>query len=303
MIYAIIAALVLIADQWLKYYVTTTIVLDTGSQPLIDGVVKLVNIHNSGASFGLLDNVPFARWILLGLAAVLCVTVIVLIAKRTFPSKFATWCMVLFMAGALGNCIDRSIYGYVVDMFKLEFVSFAVFNIADAVLVVSCLLFIIYLFVGGKDEDTEALAAENKDSDKKSRRSKKLEEEQLPENEDDVWNNFKAALHPDDAKEEPAEEEVPLKKKDRRSALSSTAKEKPAPVVKEEPMPEASAEPAAEPDVEKTEAVEAVQPELNDDVISSVLPELNDVKPEAEAAEMPKADEFSLEEILREFGI
>ncbi len=272
MIYAIIAALVLIADQWLKYYVTTTIVLDTGSQPLIDGVVKLVNIHNSGASFGLLDNVPFARWILLGLAAALCIVIIVLIAKRVFPSKFATWCMVLFMAGALGNCIDRSIYGYVVDMFKLEFVSFAIFNIADAVLVVSCLLFIIYLFVGGKDEDAEELAAEKKASDRKSRRSRKHEEQQPSEKEDDAWNDFKAALHTDD--EEP-EEEVSLKKKSQLSALTSPVKEKTAPLIREEPLPEIAHE--------KTKSAEAVQPELKDI--------------------RPKADEFSLEEILREFGI
>ena len=53
MLFAIIAAVILIADQWLKYWVTVNITLSTGSQELIPGVVKLVNIHNSGAAFGL----------------------------------------------------------------------------------------------------------------------------------------------------------------------------------------------------------------------------------------------------------
>ena len=56
MLFAIIAAVILIADQWLKYWVTVNITLSTGSQELIPGVVKLVNIHNSGAAFGLLDK-------------------------------------------------------------------------------------------------------------------------------------------------------------------------------------------------------------------------------------------------------
>ena len=61
----------------------------------------------------------------------------------------------LFLTGAIGNCIDRVFLGYVVDMFKLEFVNFAVFNIADAVLVVSCLMFVIYVFFGSRGENDE----------------------------------------------------------------------------------------------------------------------------------------------------
>ena len=159
MLFAIIAAVILIADQWLKYWVTVNITLSTGSQELIPGVVKLVNIHNSGAAFGLLDNVDYARWIFLAVTAVFVVVIAVLLVKRVFDSRFAVWCEVLFLTGALGNCIDRVFLGYVVDMFKLEFVNFAVFNIADAVLVVSCLMFVIYVFFGsrGDDEDDEPI--------------------------------------------------------------------------------------------------------------------------------------------------
>ncbi len=155
MLFAIVAAVILIADQWLKYWVTVNITLSTGSQELIPGVVKLVNIHNSGAAFGMLDNVAAARWIFLAVTAVFVVVIAVLLVKRVFDSRFAVWCEVLFLTGAIGNCIDRVFLGYVVDMFKLEFVNFAVFNIADAVLVVSCLMFVLYVFFGSRSEDDE----------------------------------------------------------------------------------------------------------------------------------------------------
>ena len=155
MLFAIVAAVILIADQWLKYWVTVNITLSTGSQELIPGVVKLVNIHNSGAAFGLLDNVAAARWIFLAVTAVFVAAIAVLLVKRVFDSRFAVWCEVLFLTGAIGNCIDRVFLGYVVDMFKLEFVNFAVFNIADAVLVVSCLMFVIYVFFGSRGEYEE----------------------------------------------------------------------------------------------------------------------------------------------------
>lgn len=159
MLYAIIAAIILIGDQWLKYWVTVNITLSTGEVALIPGVVKLVNIHNSGAAFGLLGDAAYARWLFLGVAALFIIVIIVVLAKHMFKSRFANWCAVLALAGAVGNCIDRALYGYVVDMFKVEFMNFAVFNVADVFLVVACLAFIIYLIVdifrGGKSDDDD----------------------------------------------------------------------------------------------------------------------------------------------------
>ena len=153
MLFAIIAAVILIADQWLKYWVTVNITLSTGSQELIPGVVKLVNIHNSGAAFGLLDNVDYARWIFLAVTAVFVVVIAVLLVKRVFDSRFAVWCEVLFLTGALGNCIDRVFLGYVVDMFEFEFVRFPVFNVADIFLTCGAVLLCVYIiFFYSRDE-------------------------------------------------------------------------------------------------------------------------------------------------------
>lgn len=171
MLYAIIAAIILIGDQWLKYWVTVNITLSTGEAALIPGVVKLVNIHNSGAAFGLLGDAAYARWLFLGVAALFVIVIIVVLAKHMFKSRFANWCAVLALAGAVGNCIDRALYGYVVDMFKVEFMNFAVFNVADVFLVVACLAFIIYLIVdifrGGKSDDDDG---EEEEKPRKSER-------------------------------------------------------------------------------------------------------------------------------------
>lgn len=168
MLYAIIAAIILIGDQWLKYWVTVNITLSTGEAALIPGVVKLVNIHNSGAAFGFLSDAAYARWLFLGIAALFIIVIVVVLAKHLFKSRFANWCAVMALAGAVGNCIDRALYGYVVDMFKVEFMDFAVFNVADVFLVVACLAFIIYLIVDlfrGKDDDGEDEDDEDEDDE------------------------------------------------------------------------------------------------------------------------------------------
>lgn len=178
MLYAIIAAIILIGDQWLKYWVTVNITLSTGEAALIPGVVKLVNIHNSGAAFGLLGDAAYARWLFLGIAALFIIVIVVVLAKHLFKSRFANWCAVMALAGAVGNCIDRALYGYVVDMFKVEFMDFAVFNVADVFLVVACLAFIIYLIVDlfrGKDDedddDEDDEDDDDEDDDEKPRRA------------------------------------------------------------------------------------------------------------------------------------
>lgn len=151
MLYAIVAVLVLIADQWLKYWVTANVVLNTGSIELIPGVIKLVNIHNDGATLGILSG---ARWFFVLLAVLFAAVVIVALVKRTITGSFGRWCALLALSGAIGNCIDRALFGYVVDMFRLEpaFLSwFGIFNIADIFITVCGIMFCFYLIFGGKE--------------------------------------------------------------------------------------------------------------------------------------------------------
>ena len=137
MLYAIVALIALIADQALKYYVTLNIPYGEGVMTFIPGVMSLVHHRNTGAAFSMLSG-GSARWAFVLLAVCFTAAVIYMISHRTIRSKLLNWAMVLVAAGAVGNAIDRALFGYVVDMFRTDFMNFAIFNIAD-----------IFITVGG----------------------------------------------------------------------------------------------------------------------------------------------------------
>ena len=103
-------------------------------------MIHLSHIRNAGVAFGLFQG---GRWAFLAMLAVFCAVVVWAIAKDKLSSPLERWLGVLAMAGALGNGIDRALYGYVVDMLEVEFISFPVFNLADCVINVSCVLFVV----------------------------------------------------------------------------------------------------------------------------------------------------------------
>lgn len=152
--YAIVAILILIADQGLKYWVTVNIALDTGHVTLIPGVLELTNIHNNGAAFSMLKHAP--HWIFIIFTLVFAAIAVFCLRRNVVHGKVGRWSVVLVLAGAVGNCIDRILSGYVVDMFNFLFVRFAVFNLADVFIVVAgitlCLHVIFYRGDDGADD-------------------------------------------------------------------------------------------------------------------------------------------------------
>lgn len=164
MLYAIVTVLILIADQGLKYWVTLNIPLDTGSQTLIPGVLELRNIHNYGAAFSLLRNAP--QWLFIIIALLFAAIVIFCLRRNWIHGRFGRWTAVLVLAGALGNCIDRMLSGYVVDMFSFPFwESFAVFNLADVFITVCGILFCLHvlLYRPAKTQTVEIYATLDED--------------------------------------------------------------------------------------------------------------------------------------------
>lgn len=151
MLYAIVAVLIIIADQLLKYWVTLNIPLNEGIINLVPGVISLVNIHNKGAAFGMLQN---GRVLFIVIAVVFIAIVVYALASNIIRAPLGRWSAVGVLAGAIGNCIDRIMNGYVVDMFKLEFINHAIFNIADVFISVCGVIFCIYIILG-KDEEPE----------------------------------------------------------------------------------------------------------------------------------------------------
>lgn len=145
--YLLAIGLVIAADQGLKAWTVAHIPLNAGSAehvPLLPGVIHLTYIQNRGAAFGMMQG---GRWVFLALLAAFCAVVIWALAANKLTRPMERWLAVLALGGAVGNGIDRALYGYVVDMFELEFMEFAVFNLADFVINVTCILFVIVVLL------------------------------------------------------------------------------------------------------------------------------------------------------------
>lgn len=154
--YAIVAILILIADQGLKYWVTVNIALDTGHVTLIPGVLELTNIHNNGAAFSMLKHAP--HWIFIIFTLVFAAIAVFCLRRNVVHGKVGRWSVVLVLAGAVGNCIDRILSGYVVDMFNFLFVRFAVFNLADVFIVVAGITLCLHVIFYRGDDGADAAA-------------------------------------------------------------------------------------------------------------------------------------------------
>ena len=142
-LYILASAAVIALDQWLKAWVRQNIPLYPAASeqiPLLPGVIHLSHIRNAGVAFGLLQG---GRWAFLALLAAFAAVVVWALSKHKLTAAWERWLAVLALAGAVGNGIDRLLHGYVVDMLELEFIRFAVFNLADFVINVSCIAFVI----------------------------------------------------------------------------------------------------------------------------------------------------------------
>ena len=139
---------VIIADQALKLWIHARIPLnapDSETLRFIPGIVRLNHIHNSGVAFGMLQG---GRWVFLALLAAFCVLVVWALRKNKLTASWERWFAVLALSGALSNGIDRAVHGYVEDMLELVFMRFAIFNLADFVINVSCIAFMILTLFG-----------------------------------------------------------------------------------------------------------------------------------------------------------
>lgn len=206
MLYAIIAILVVIADQWIKLYVSTPGNIPAEGIQLIPGFLNLRYVENTGGPFGFLSGQNASLWFVIA-AGVFLLLVIIALATKFISGPTARWSIVLVAAGGVSNAIDRLINlygdGHVVDMFQLDFAKwFPVFNLADIVITIFIVVFIFAILFGKPDrgDDTADEFAED-------------EEEEEPEEEEErkPKRGRKARKEARDEDEEEPEEEKPAK--------------------------------------------------------------------------------------------
>ncbi len=126
-----VAVLVILADQATKWWIVTQ-VMRFPRQIEVLPVFNVVLVWNRGASFGMLSHDgPWARWLLMALAAAIGVALLVWIARTR--NAWTAAALGLVLGGAAGNLLDRIRYGAVVDFldFHLGARHWPAFNLAD----------------------------------------------------------------------------------------------------------------------------------------------------------------------------
>ncbi len=130
-----ITALILIADQALKYWVVHVLRLDIVRE--IDVLPPWLNLRmawNQGMNFGLMaSDQNLTRWLLVGVAAAICIWVWIWI-WRSNAGTLGRVAAGLLIGGAIGNVIDRLVYGAVADFLNMSLPNWQnpySFNVAD----------------------------------------------------------------------------------------------------------------------------------------------------------------------------
>lgn len=133
--------LLILLDQAVKGYVVKEIPLG-GMRRFIPKVVSLTYLKNSGAAFSMLEN---QQWFFTIITILAMGAAFVYLYRHIKGSLWLLFGLTLIISGGIGNFIDRVRQGFVVDMFHLDFMNFAIFNVADIYLTVGVGLLLIYL--------------------------------------------------------------------------------------------------------------------------------------------------------------
>jgi signal peptidase II len=138
-----IAAIVILCDQLSKIAITKMFVL--GQEKAITSFFNLVLAYNSGAAFSFLSNQGGWQRYFFTAIGVVAVGFIVHLLRRHSGQRLFCWALALIMGGAIGNVIDRLMYGHVIDFLDFHLASFGhfpAFNVADSAITLGAILFI-----------------------------------------------------------------------------------------------------------------------------------------------------------------
>jgi signal peptidase II len=137
-----LAFILLIADQFTKVLIVGFYQL--GDSTHVTSFFNVVRVHNSGAAFSFLAGAGgWQRWFFTAIGIV-AAGVILWLLKSHAGQKLFAFAMACILGGAIGNVIDRVLYGYVVDFLDFHWHGwhFPAFNVADSAITVgaACLI-------------------------------------------------------------------------------------------------------------------------------------------------------------------
>ncbi|MDO4667251.1 MAG: signal peptidase II [Streptococcus sp.] len=138
----LIILILIVCDQLVKFYITSNFKLGQVKK-FIPKVLSLTYLQNTGAAFSILEN---QQWFFTIITIIAVGLVGWYLNKHIDRSPWFVGGYSLVIAGGIGNFIDRLHQGFVVDMFQLEFIHFAIFNVADSYLTIGVLILLVLSF-------------------------------------------------------------------------------------------------------------------------------------------------------------
>ena len=135
-----------LADSMLQYH-----------QPI--PVIPMFNLtlsYNKGAAFSFLSDAGgWQRWFFTVLALVISVVLVAWVKRLTEKERWSAVALTLILGGAIGNVIDRVIFGHVIDFLDVYYQQWhwPIFNIADSAISIGVVVLLIEgLFVKKQEE-------------------------------------------------------------------------------------------------------------------------------------------------------
>jgi signal peptidase II len=151
----LVALLVFGLDQLVKWWVTGPLAVDhEGAILYILPFFQFTYTENNGISLGLLNaTTEVGRWMLVGLTSAIAIGVGIWMGRE--KNRIDQVALGMVLGGALGNILDRTLHGYVVDFADLHFGAwrpFLIFNVGDAAISIAVVILLLRAFLSRKDD-------------------------------------------------------------------------------------------------------------------------------------------------------
>ncbi|MGE7365883.1 signal peptidase II [Desemzia incerta] len=147
-LYYLLAAVLIAIDQMVKWKIVQNFSLYDELE-VIPEFFSLYYIQNRGAAWGILPG-------RMGFFFIITILIVgyLIYTFHNLPQKsiLSGISFSFILAGALGNFIDRMRLGYVIDMFRFDFIDFPIFNVADVFLTIGVGTLMVYLLFFEKEE-------------------------------------------------------------------------------------------------------------------------------------------------------
>jgi len=142
-----LSALIIVLDQLTKVVMSNW--LDLYQTVAVMPYFNFTLAHNSGAAFSFLAGAGgWQRWFFIVLAVTVSTALVIWLSRLKAQEKVEAVAITLIIGGAIGNVLDRFLYGYVIDFIDVYVGSYhwPAFNIADAAICIGAVLLILDSF-------------------------------------------------------------------------------------------------------------------------------------------------------------